>query len=207
MFAVGMDASSLSEIRKPIISCGPPEGQSAKRDDTRACGALGSRRASALGRMSMSDTAVAPKLYFPGLSGLYAALQPYGYPVIRFAAGAILIPHGWAKLFGGAAPFVAEKVLAPLGFPAPYFWVYFLGLLETLGVAALALGFFTRLFAAMLFVEMLVVTFAVHVHRGYSFTSQGGGFEYPLLLCALYLGIFMRGSDRCSIDRMIGREL
>jgi putative oxidoreductase len=138
---------------------------------------------------------------------LWAGLAPYGYPVIRFAAGVILIPHGWAKLFGGAAPFVAEKVLAPMGFPAPYAWVYFLGLLETVGVLALALGLWTRLLAAMLFVEMLVIAFGVHIHRGWSFTSQGGGAEYPVLLAAIYLGIFMHGSGRCSIDRMIGKEI
>ena len=155
----------------------------------------------------MADIAQEPKLYFPGLSGLWSGLAPYGYPLIRFASGVILIPHGWAKLFGGAAPFVAEKVLGPMGLPAPYFWVYFLALLETVGALALGLGLWTRLIAAMLCVELLVVAFGVHIHRGWSFTAPGGGAEYPVLLAVLYLGIFMRGSDRCSIDRMIGREL
>ena len=155
----------------------------------------------------MADIAQEPRLYFPGLSGLWNGLAPYGYPLIRFAAGAIIIPHGWGKLFGGAAPFVADKLLAPMGFPMPYFWVYFLALLETVGALALALGLWTRLMAAMLFVEFLVVAFGVHIHRGWSFTAPGGGAEYPVLLAVLYLGIFMRGSDRCSIDRMIGREL
>jgi putative oxidoreductase len=154
----------------------------------------------------MTDTTAEPRLYFPGLAGLYRGLEPYGYPLIRFAAGVILIPHGWAKLFGGAAPFVADKVLTPLGVPAPHAMVIFLGLLETVGVAALALGLFTRVLAAMLAFEMLIIAFAVHFSHGYSFTSPGGGYEYPLLLMVIYIGIFMRGSDRCSIDRMIGRQ-
>jgi putative oxidoreductase len=154
----------------------------------------------------MANVIDEPKLYIPGLAGLYRGLAPYGYPVIRFAAGAILIPHGWAKLFGGAAPFVADKVLGPLGVPMPHLTVIFLGLLETVGVAALALGLFTRVIAAMLAFEFLIITFAVHFPRGYSFSSQGGGYEYPLLLMVIYIGIFMRGSDRCSIDRMIGRQ-
>jgi putative oxidoreductase len=160
-----------------------------------------------LGGSGMTDTTADLRLYFPGLAGLYRGLAPYGYPLIRFAAGVILIPHGWAKLFGGAAPFVADKILAPLGVPAPHAMVYFLGLLETVGVAALALGLFTRAIAAMLAVELLIITFAVHFPRGYSFASQGGGYEYPLLLTVIYIGIFMRGSDRCSIDRLIGRQL
>ena len=155
----------------------------------------------------MADIVDEPKLYVPRLAGLYRALAPYGYPLMRFAVGAIIVPHGWAKLFGGAAPFVADKVLAPLGVPAPHFMVIFLGLLETVGAAALALGLFTRAIAAMLAFEFLIITFAVHFPRGYFFTAPGGGYEYPLLLLALYVGIFMRGSGRCSIDRMIGRQL
>lgn len=154
----------------------------------------------------MTDTTAAPNLYFPGLAGLYRSLAPYAYPLIRFAAGVVLIPHGWGKLFGGAAPFVAERVLAPMGFPMPYAWVIFLGLLETVGVLALAFGLFTRVLAAMLAFEMLTITFAVHFSHGYSFTSPGGGYEYPLLLTVIYIAIFMRGGDRCSIDRLIGRE-
>jgi putative oxidoreductase len=157
--------------------------------------------------IDMADITQDPKLYFPGLAGLWSGLAPYGYPVIRFAAGAILIPHGWAKLFGGAAPFVAEKVLAPLGVPAPHAVVYLLALLETVGAVALALGLFTRLIAAMLVVEFLVITFAVNFSRGYFFNVPGGGYEFPLLLLLIFVGIFMHGSGRCSIDRMIGREI
>lgn len=155
----------------------------------------------------MLDIAAQPKLYLPGLSKLYQSICPYAYPLIRFAAGAIVVPHGWIKLFGSAAPFIAERILAPIGLPAPYFWVYFLGVLEAIGGLALALGLFTRLIAAMFVVEMAVITVAVHFPRGYTFTSQGGGYEFPLLLLALYVAIFMRGSDLCSIDRMIGREI
>ena len=154
----------------------------------------------------MANVVDEPKLYVPGLAGLYRGLAPYGYPLIRFAAGAVLIPHGWAKLFGGAAPFVADKVLAPMGVPAPHLMVIFLGLLETAGAAALALGLFTRVIAAMLAFEFLIITFAVHYSHGYAFTSPGGGYEYPLLLMVIYIGIFMRGSDRCAIDRMVGRQ-
>jgi putative oxidoreductase len=153
----------------------------------------------------MSDV-VDSKLYFPVLASLCRGLEPFGYPLIRFSAGAILIPHGWGKLFGTFAPFVAERVLAPMGFPAPYAWVYFLGVLETVGVLALAVGLFTRPIALMLALEMLIITFGVHMKFGYGFASQGGGYEYPLLLLLLFIGIFMRGSGAYSIDRLIGRE-
>jgi putative oxidoreductase len=104
-------------------------------------------------------------------------------------------------LFGIFVPFVAESVLAPLGFPAPYVWVYFLGVLETVGVLALAFGLFTRPIALILTIEMFLITFAVHMKFGYGFASQGGGYEYPLLLLILFIGIFMRGSGAYSIDQ------
>ncbi len=152
----------------------------------------------------MSD-AQATKLYVPGFAGLHQSLAPYGYVVIRFGAGLILLPHGYAKLFGGAAPFVAERVIAVIGFPAPFVWTYFLGLLEFFGGIMLALGLFTRAIALMLTVEMLFVT-GWHYSNGYAFSAPRGGYEYPLLMLVVYFGILLRGSDRCAIDRVIGRE-
>lgn len=148
----------------------------------------------------MTHTVDEPKLYVPGLAGLYRGLAPYGYVVIRFAAGLILVPHGWAKLFGGLAPTVADKVLTPLGVPAPHVTIYLLAVLESVGGLCLAFGLFTRAIAAMLVVEMAVITFGVLFSHGF------GAYEHTLLLMCVYLGIFMRGADRCSIDRMIGRE-
>ncbi|HUB96870.1 MAG TPA: DoxX family protein [Stellaceae bacterium] len=154
----------------------------------------------------MTDVTAEPKLYIPGLAGLWQSLAPYGYPIMRFAAGAILIEHGWVKLVDGTAPGLAEHLLGPMGFPFPIVWAYFLGLLESVGCLCLAVGLFTRPIAAMLVVELFIITFAVHFRNGYSFSAPHGGYEYPLLLTALYLGILFRGSDRCSIDRLIGRQ-
>jgi putative oxidoreductase len=148
----------------------------------------------------MSDTTAAPRLYIPGLAGLYTGLQPYGYPVMRFAAGATLIPHGWAKLFGPLAATIATHIFTPWGFPAPLALAYFIGVLEVVGGAMLALGLFTRIIAAMLVVEFAVITFAVLLPQGF------GRYEFSLVMLVMYIGILMRGSDRCSLDRMIGRE-
>jgi hypothetical protein len=47
------------------------------------------------------------RLIFPGLSGLYQSIAPCSYAIIRFCAGAIVIYHGYMKLFGGFAGPVA----------------------------------------------------------------------------------------------------
>lgn len=152
-------------------------------------------------------TTTEAKLLIPGLKGLYETFAPRGYALIRFGFGAILMVHGYGKLFHGFAPIVGEKLLGPMGFPAPVAWAYFLGILEFFGGALLAVGLFTRLIALMLTVEMVIVTFAVHFGRGFSFTSPGGGYEYPLLLLILSVGFLLGGSGRCALDRAIGFEL
>jgi putative oxidoreductase len=145
------------------------------------------------------------RLIFPGLAGLYESVAPYSYSIIRFIAGAILVYHGYGKLFGGIIQGVADHVVTPLGLPMPLAFAYFLGLLEFAGGIALAVGLLTRPIALMLTVEFLIITLW-HYPNGYSFSSPKGGFEYPLVLLVLYAAIFFRGGGRLLVDRMLGRE-
>jgi len=152
--------------------------------------------------MATSET----RLIFPGLAGLYENIQPYGYPIIRFVVGCVFLYHGYAKLFLGFAGPVATHVLTPMGFPIPLVLVYFLAILELFGGAALALGLFTRPIALLFAIEMIFVV-KWHFHNGYMFTSSHGGYEFPLLMLFLYIGILFAGSGRCSIDRAMGKEI
>jgi putative oxidoreductase len=145
------------------------------------------------------------KLVFPGLAGFYENIAPCSYALIRFVAGAVVVYHGYAKLFGGFAVPVAQNVIAPLGFPAPLAWAYFLGILEFFGGIALALGLLTRPLALLFFIQFIFVTYW-HSGNGYFFTSQRGGWEFPALMMVVYFAIFFRGGGRCSIDKMIGKE-
>jgi hypothetical protein len=56
-----------------------------------------------------------PKLIFPGLAGFYERFAPYSYTLIRFATGAILVPHGVQKILNTPiakfAPNIAAKGL------------------------------------------------------------------------------------------------
>jgi putative oxidoreductase len=145
------------------------------------------------------------RLIFPGLAGLYQSIAPYSYALVRFIAGAILVLHGYNKLFVTGVQGVADHVVAVIGLPMPLAWAYFLGILECFGGAALAVGFLTRPIALMLTVEFAIITYW-HFGNGYVFSSPHGGYEYPLVLLVIYFAIFFRGAGRCSIDRMIGRE-
>jgi putative oxidoreductase len=141
------------------------------------------------------------KLIIPGLGGIYGVLGPLSYAVARIVLGGIIMVHGYAKLFGGAAPIVANQLLAPMGFLAPLAWAYLLGILEFFGCAALAVGFLTRPIALMLTVEMAIVTFFVQFPQGYN-----EYLEYTLILLALSAVYAANGGGRYSLDHVIGRE-
>jgi len=153
--------------------------------------------------MSLNQTA-APRLAIPALGGLYDALAPYSYALIRFATGAILVPHGYGKLFQGGVTGLTAN-LAKMGFEPAAFWAYWVAGLEFFGAIMLAIGLLTRPVALMLFIEMVVIVFGVHLPQGFFWTSRG--FEYPLLLGILCLAIFLRGGERLSVDRALGREI
>jgi putative oxidoreductase len=145
------------------------------------------------------------RLIVPALAGLYQTVSPYSYALIRFIAGAILVFHGYNKLFVAGVQGVADHVVAVLGLPVPLAWAYFIAILECFGGAALAIGFLTRPIAFLLTIEFAIITLW-HSGNGYVFTSPHGGYEYPLVLLVIYAAIFFRGAGRCSVDRMIGKE-
>jgi putative oxidoreductase len=155
----------------------------------------------------MSDTGHvdSSRLIIPALAGLYNSVAPYSYALVRFIAGAILIYHGYNKLFGGIIGMVAQNVVTPMGLPMPMAWAYFLGGLEFFGGIALAIGFLTRPIALLLVIEFIIITYW-HYGNGYGFSSPKGGYEYPLLLLIVYIAIFFRGAGRCSVDKMLGKE-
>src|SRR5262249_43014716 len=101
------------------------------------------------------------RLYVPALAYVYDRLDPLAWPLLRIAAGLIMIPHGVPKILGSFAPLLAKNVLAPLGLPGPIYWAYFLGALEIFGGILLAAGFLTRLLALMFAVETAVIFFFV----------------------------------------------
>ncbi len=146
------------------------------------------------------------RLIIPALGGIYETLMPSAYPLVRVAAGAILMVHGYVKLFLGGAAFIAEKILPNLGFYPPLTWAYFLGVLELVGGAMIVVGLLTRVIALVLVIEFLVITFGWNFRFGFSFTNPGGGYEYPLLWLIVFICIAIRGGDRHSIDERIGKE-
>ena len=143
------------------------------------------------------------KLLIPYLERFYDSSSYYSYTLIRFVAGAMMVPHGYIKLFvnlDGTVDFFKSVQLEPA-----YPLALFIGILEFFGGIFLALGFLTRFVAIQLIGLLTVATFYIHLKNGFLWIK--GGYEYPLFWLVIMIAIFFKGGDRVSIDSSLLKEL
>jgi len=114
----------------------------------------------------------------------------------------MIIPHGWPKLMMGVDA-TAQMALVKRGiYPAEPLAVVLITL-ETLGGLCVALGLFTRFWAAAITIEMSVIV----CHHLPKFGWGERGYEYPLFWGLVMFAIALRGGGPYSLDRAVGREL
>ena len=150
----------------------------------------------------MDSMMVKSRLFFPQLRGFYDWAEPFSWALIRVTAGLMLIPHGWPKLIMGVGK-TAEMALIKRGIQPAEPLAIVLITLETLGGLCIALGLFTRFWAAAVTIEMMVIAY----HHLPKFGWTGPGYEYPLFWGLVMFAIALRGGGPYSLDRKIGREL
>jgi putative oxidoreductase len=126
-------------------------------------------------------------------------LQPLAQLVMRLVLGAIMVAHGFHKVWGGFHHHM--EMVGSLGLPA---WMAYLSAgTEFLGGIAIILGLFTRFFSLAIVIEMTVAIWKVHFKNG--LTGQGGC-EFPLAIgtIALALLCFGGGPWGFSLPRLGG---
>jgi len=107
-------------------------------------------------------------------------LQPFALLVLRLVLGAIMIAHGYKKVFVGGGFHTHQQIVGNLGIPS---WMAYLSAgTEFFGGIGIVLGVFERFFALAFLIEMSVAIWKVHFKNG--LTGQGG-YEFPLSLIAL----------------------
>ena len=92
-----------------------------------------------------------------------------------------------------------------MGYDHPVALVHFLTFVELVGGLGIALGLFTRFFAAMVTIEMAVIMFAHYLPNGFSWLNRG--YEFVMLWGLVAMAIWWRGGGPYSLDRKIGVEL
>lgn len=142
------------------------------------------------------------RLYVPAAAGLYEALSPYSWTLIRVALGLILIPHGFNKLFLNDAVSTSRNFVN-FGWAYPLAWAYFIGCVEFFGGILMVLGLWTRAVALAFFIQMCVIAFAVLSPRW--FWGQRG-MEYVVLMGVVSLAILWRGAGKLALDNVLKKE-
>lgn len=142
----------------------------------------------------MSTAVTTPsRLFVPALGRLYGALDGVAHALLRIAAGAGLVVHGFPKI---QDPMKLVGMVESLGFTPGAFWAWALAATEFFGGILLVLGLLTRP-AALGATIVLLVT--VHFH--WVVQSQGwGGSEKSILWAAMTFLLFVRGAGAFSVD-------
>src|ERR1022692_3093546 len=113
-------------------------------------------------------------------------LQPFALLVMRIVLGAIMIAHGYHKVFGGFHHHM--EMVGSLGLPR---WMAYLSAgTEFFGGIAIVLGLLKRFFSLAIVIEMGVAIWKVHFKNG---LMGNGGYEFPLALAAMAFALLCFG--------------
>nr|WP_321981510.1 DoxX family protein [uncultured Cohaesibacter sp.] len=120
---------------------------------------------------------------------------PYAAFLLRVISGALLLAHGLMKIFIFTIPGTVG-FFESLGFPAIF--AYLTIFAEVVGGAALILGVATRA-VAILTLPPILGALSVHWGNGWVFSSEGGGWEFPLFWAITNLSIALLGSGAFAV--------
>ena len=150
----------------------------------------------------MMEAAGEPRLLFPKLKPFYDWVEPLTWTLIRLTVGLMILPHGIPKLMAGVTA-TAQFALIKRGIAPAEPLAVVLIILETVGGLCVALGLFTRFFAAAITIEMAVIVY----HHLPKFGWTGPGYEYTLMWGLMAFALVLGGGGPYSLDRKIGREI
>ncbi|MGO4586033.1 DoxX family protein [Arthrobacter sp. 2RAF6] len=124
--------------------------------------------------------------------------------VLRVIVGFIFAAHGWQK-FTEFSIAGTQAAFGKMGVPAADVVAPIVATIELIGGIALIAGVLTRVFAALLALDMLGALFLVHAPAG--LFADKGGFELVLALAAAAAAVALTGAGRISIDAAVfGRK-
>lgn len=121
-----------------------------------------------------------------------------GRLILRLVLGALILLHGVHKLIYGIGPIL--QMVQGAGWPAFIAYGVYVG--EVVGPLLLIVGYFARLGAGLIVINMLVAVALVHLHSIGQLNGVGG---WALELQGMYLftalALVLLGPGRFSINR------
>jgi putative oxidoreductase len=140
-------------------------------------------------------------------------LLPWAPVAIRLGLAVIFIAHGGQKLFGiWGGPGLQTTIEAferSIGVPS-YLTLIAVGT-EFFGGLTVLIGFFTRLAAAGLAIDMVAAIIKVHLMNGFFLNwsinpGKGHGYEFNLALLAMSIALLLSGPGQFALDRLLDIE-
>jgi putative oxidoreductase len=118
---------------------------------------------------------------------------------MRLTLGAIMVTHGYHKVFGGLRPFA--HMVGGMGLPG---WLgYVSAFTELLGGLMILVGFFTRPAAFAICINLAVAIWKVHLHNGLMGSPDHPGYEFPLAAAALACALIFFGAGPIALDHVL----
>jgi putative oxidoreductase len=126
-------------------------------------------------------------------------LQPLALLLMRLTLGAIMVAHGYHKVFGGLHHHA--QMVAGLGLPA---WLgYVSSFTEFLGGLLILAGMFTRAAAFAICINLVVAVWKVHWHNGLLGGFERPGYEFPLAAATLAFALIFFGAGPIALDHVL----
>ncbi len=119
----------------------------------------------------------------------------YAATVLRLSTGVLFLAHGLLKVNVFTIPGTVGY-FESLGLPAFVAYLTIFG--ELAGGTALILGVATRL-AALGLIPILLGATWVHSSNGWLFSTEGGGWEFPLYWAVVLVAIALLGSGAYAL--------
>ncbi len=121
-----------------------------------------------------------------------------GKLILRITLGGLMLLHGIAKVIGGVAG--VEKMLGGVGLPAALALGVYVG--EVLAPLLVLLGFYARVGAGIIVINMLFAVLLAHRGDLFSLTRTGGwALELQAFFLLTALALAFMGPGRFGINR------
>ncbi len=129
-------------------------------------------------------------------------MQSWGLVPLRIVLGVVFLMHAWQKVavFGVAG---TADILDKLGIPLATFAAVLLIVVESAGGLAIIGGYYTRVFSALLVIEMCVAIPVARFNGGF-FAPSGYEFEATLLGACATLALV--GPGAISVEAWLQRR-
>lgn len=121
--------------------------------------------------------------------------------ILRIICGAFMFPHVASKFVAGALNPGVVGFFAKAGFAPPEFWMILAALVEAGTGVALVFGICTRFAALGAAGALAVAVYALHMVKGFGWTWNTGGYEYPVFWGIVCVAVAMNEFKRVANTR------